>query len=181
MRDKFQFFIPIAIAVGALTGCGDPALPLQPAQRSQSETSSDPGESLAPLTFHVVAPQATDPAIDRALDDHYVWLDPSVRSKHRLFVFLPGTNQHPATFKLVPQEAARLGYHAIGLMYQDDVGVNAACRAVADPGSCLENTRLELLDGIHRSPVVTVTPPNGIDNRLTKLLQYLDRTYPEEE
>jgi hypothetical protein len=28
---------------------------------------------------------------------------------------------------------------------------------------------------------VTVTPVNGIDNRLTKLLLYLDQTYPEED
>src|SRR5256884_4792534 len=69
------------------------------------------------LVLHVVAPQATDPAIDQGLDDHYVWLDTTVRSNHKLFVFLPGTGQNPSIFQLVQQEAARLGYHVIGLMY----------------------------------------------------------------
>src|SRR2546426_5887209 len=38
------------------------------------------------LVLHVVAPQATDPAIDQGLDDHYVWLDTTARSNHKLFV-----------------------------------------------------------------------------------------------
>src|SRR6266571_2836283 len=71
------------------------------------------------LVLHVVAPQATDRAIDQGLDDHYVWLDTTARSKslwferavvssHTLFVFLPGTGQNPSIFQLVQQEAARL-------------------------------------------------------------------------
>src|SRR6266568_5471091 len=69
--------------------------------------------SSAPLVEHIVAPQATDPAIDQALDDHYAWLDTTARWNHKLFVFLPGGRQRPAMFQLVPQEAARLGYHVI--------------------------------------------------------------------
>src|SRR3989442_10055709 len=32
------------------------------------------------FVLHVIAPQATDPAIDRALDDHLTWIDQRVRS-----------------------------------------------------------------------------------------------------
>jgi hypothetical protein len=35
-------------------------------------------------------------------------------------------------------------------------------------------------DGIDRSALVNVTPANGIDNRLTKLLSYLDAQFPDE-
>ena len=49
-----------------------------------------------------------------------------------------------------------------------------------DPATCYENTRLEIIDGIDRSPLVNITPANGIDNRLTKLLRYLARQFPEE-
>src|SRR3989442_14455156 len=83
----------------------------------------------APLVLHVVAPQTTDPAIDKFLDDHYAWLDTTARTNHKLFVFLPGTvvgsatPQRPAQFQLVQQEAARLGYHVIGLMYVNSGGV----------------------------------------------------------
>ena len=180
MRSKFEFSIPIAIAVGALAGCGDPTPHLQSRQDGRSATKS--ARSLAPLTLHVIDPRTTDRAIDSAPgDEHYVWFNPAFHGRRQLFVMMPGTKQQPAMFQLVTKEAARLGYHAIALMYQDSVRVNAACRAVADTASCLENTRLAILDGNHLSPVVTVTPANGIDNRLIKLLQYLDQTYPEEE
>src|SRR2546423_8623715 len=38
----------------------------------------------------------------------------------RSFVFLPGTGQNPSMFQLVQQEAARLGYHVIGLMRSEE-------------------------------------------------------------
>src|SRR2546426_319613 len=53
----------------------------------------------APLFRDSVAPQATDPAIDQALDRHYVWLDTTARSNHKLFVFMSGMGQHPADRK----------------------------------------------------------------------------------
>src|SRR2546426_11394185 len=37
------------------------------------------------------------------------------------------------------------------------------------------------VDGIDRSPIVQVNPANGIDNRLTKLLEYLAAQQPEED
>src|SRR2546425_9937350 len=54
------------------------------------EASARPAPTLA---LHVVAPQATDPAIDQGLDDHYVWLDTTARSNQKLFVFLPGRSE----------------------------------------------------------------------------------------
>ncbi len=125
------------------------------------------------LVLHLVAPPATDPAIDRALDNHYVWLDRAAPTNHKLLVFMPGTGLPPAAYQLVQREAARLGYHVIGLMYPNRVRLASACPPTPDPDACFENARLEILDGIDRSPVVDVNEPNSIDNRLTKLLQYL--------
>src|SRR5213592_4603331 len=65
------------------------------------------------LVLHVVAPQATDPAIDQALDDHLAWLDPTAPTNDKLFVFLPGLSLVPTDSQLIQQEAARLGYHVI--------------------------------------------------------------------
>jgi hypothetical protein len=137
-------------------------------------------ESSAPLVLHVVAPEATDPAIDGFLDNHYVWLDTTARSNHKLFVFLPGTGQNPSIFQLVQQEAARLGYHVIGLMYPTTGGLAKVCPTTPDPSGCYENSRLEIIDGMYRNGVVDVNVANSIDNRLTKLLQYLTRQYPDE-
>src|SRR2546426_8839701 len=61
----------------------------------QSPTFDAAETLVAPLVLHTVAPQTTDPAIDRALDNHYVWLDTTAKLNHKLFVFLPGTGQTP--------------------------------------------------------------------------------------
>jgi len=133
-----------------------------------------------PLVLHVVAPQTTDPAIDRFLDNHYVWLDTTARSNHRLLLFLPGTAQPPAFYQLVQQEAARLGYHVIGLMYPNAGGSAKVCPTAPDPSACYENARLEIIDGIDRVAFLDVNVANSIDNRLTKLLEYLTLQYPDE-
>ena len=136
----------------------------------------------ASLVEHVVAPQATDPAIDRFLDTHYAWLDTTARSNQKLLVFMPGARQAPAMFQRVQQEAARLGYHVIGLMYSDNPqGFTIGCSVDPDPATCYENGRLEMLDGIDRSPFMAVNEANSIYNRLTKLLQFLAAQYPNEE
>src|SRR5438309_7952738 len=134
----------------------------------------------ATLVLHIVAPQATDPAIDQGLDNHYVWLDTTARSNRKLFVFLPGTGQNPSIFQLVQQEAARRGYHVIGLMYPTAGGLAKVCPTTPDPSACYQNSRLEIIDGIDRNGVVDVNLANSIDNRLTKLLQYLARQHPDE-
>lgn len=132
------------------------------------------------LVTHSIMPNVTDPAIDQALDDHLTWIDRDARTNHKLFVYMPGTGSIPARHLLVQREAARLGYHVIGLMYANSVGLAAACPRTADPNACFENARLEVLDGIDRTPVVNVNRANSIDNRLTKLLRYLDEQFPEE-
>lgn len=91
-----------------------------------------------------------------------------------------GTNGNPQGNQLVLQEAARLGYHAVGLMYQNNVAVAAVCPSNPDP-DCSGNMRLEIIDGVDRSEFVDVIRANSIDNRLAKLLLYLDAQYPNEQ
>ena len=179
MKARRRYSAAIALAVMAL-GCELEKAPSGPESSRLSPTFEAFVESSAPLVQHVVAPQATDPAIDKALDNHYVWLDTTAKSNHKLFVFLPGTGQNPSIFQLVQQEAARLGYHVIGLMYPTGGGLAKACPTTADPSACYENARLEIIDGSDRVSFLNVTVPNSIDNRLTRLLQYLARQYPDE-
>ncbi len=134
------------------------------------------------LVEHIIAPQATDPAIDVALDDHYAWLDTAASTNHQLFVYLPGTDGVPANALLVQQLAAQLGYHVVGLMYPDSVPIQASCVSQPDPSACSYATRLELQTGMAvPGSLENINVPNSIDNRLTKLLQYLDGTYPNED
>src|SRR6266849_9042901 len=94
-----------AIAAASITlasaGCQDAARPVS----SIGPMTSRIVDESAPLVLHTVAPQATDPAIDRALADHYVWLDTTARGNPKLLVFMPGASNVPASWQLFEQEA----------------------------------------------------------------------------
>ena len=166
-----------------LAGCQDAARPVSATPTTSSTVRESSmlreGDESAPLVRHLVAPRATDPAIDVFLADNYVWLDSTARGNPKLLVFMPGTRNVPAGWVALEKVAARLGYHVIGLSYWNDVGVDVACKDSPDR-DCSVNLRLEIIDGIDRSSLVNVTPANSIDNRLTRLLVYLDAQYPDE-
>src|SRR2546422_9237253 len=150
MKARRRYSAAIALVVVAL-GCDLEKAPSGPESSRLSPRFEAFVESSAPLVQHVVAPQATDPAIDNALDNHYVWLDTTAKSNHKLFVFLPGTGQNPSIFQLVQQEAARLGYHVIGLMYPTGGGLAKACPTTPDPSACYrsEEHTSELQSRLH--------------------------------
>ena len=172
------------------------------------------GAVLAPCWPCLVAPDTAnpaivDPAIGREkqwLSDHYVWLDPAVEHREKLFVHLPGQSNAgpantPAQFKYLAQEAARLGYHVIVLTYANTVGVGGGAASVCKWTTydktaelCQENTRLEVLDGKARggTPELAVhlvfkgmtdahAEAHGVYDRLTKLLEHLALERPGEK
>jgi hypothetical protein len=150
--------------------------------RAEDATAQEPPREIAAAL--------TDPAIDFALagGEHIVWPVPArERRINKLFVVLPGAgNNLPRDWELVGAEAARLGYHTIALAYRNDAPLAQRCPgelASQSPADCAINLRREIIDGVDRPPLGTVvaTPANGIDNRLTKLLQYLDANFPGEE
>src|SRR3989442_13458641 len=65
-------------------------------------------------------------------------------------------------------------------MYPTGGGLAKVCPSAPDPSACYENARLEIIDGIDRVAFLNVSVANSIDNRLTKLLQYLTLQYPDE-
>lgn len=188
--------VALFLAILALAACHEPNAPRHAAPPPQAADAGADDDALdpvtadaAPLVPRIIAPQATDAAIDWVpatnpqFNHHFVWLDPARESNGKLLVFLPGTGGRPRGYQRLEQEAARLGYHVIGLMYQNsfqnNLGVIEACRSTPDP-DCTGNTRLEVIDGVDHSSVVDVNQANSIDNRLTKLLLYLDAQYPDE-
>lgn len=171
--------IAVSIAL-PLGGCRDAASPV-----AGGPAFSVSQDVLVPLVPRIIAPQTTDPdinwvpGVNPQFNQHYVWLDPSQKSNPKLFVFLPGARGKPRGYSLIQQEAARLGYHVIGLVYENEVNIAALCNGTGDP-DCAGNIRLENIDGLDHSPFVATSLANGIDNRLTKLLLYLDAQYPDE-
>ena len=176
--------LPYSVAASLVTltlvGCRDAARSV-----SQTAVMSVATAEPAPLVPRLIVPQTTAPEItwigtvNPQFNHHYVWLDPSQVSNPKLFVFMPGAGGRPRGYQRVQQEAARLGYHVIGLMYQNDVAVVENCSGSPDP-DCSGNMRLEMIDGVDRSPLLDVNQANSIDNRLTKLLLYLAAQYPDE-
>jgi hypothetical protein len=177
----------------ALAACQDATAP--PSQNPSPTPAPSRDKLKTDAMPRLVQPSSTDARIDwqSALNPgapHYVWLDPTVRSNHQLMLFLPAGNTPPAKYTHIGEEAARLGYHVIVLMYPNEARLVDAnvCGSKRDTpqdraaSTCYENARLEILDGTDRvsSPLVKVDSVNSIDHRVTSLLRYLHRTAPQE-
>src|SRR3989475_7975918 len=65
-------------------------------------------------------------------------------------------------------------------MYPNSVSIATVCGGQPDPNTCYEKVHLEILDGVDRSPFVNVNQANSIVNRLTKLLQFLADSFPDQ-
>ncbi len=130
----------------------------------------------AGLQTWAVLPVSTDRCITQRLDSHMVHRAGGVAAKGRLFVFLPGTGGVAGDYRLIGAQAARSGYHALGISYPNETAVASLCNARA--ASCYGDTRLEVLTGRESSPAVTVDRANSIENRIIRLLQFMHGTDP---
>jgi hypothetical protein len=184
--------LALVLALLAANACTEPTLPPASPARDRSSSRADAPDAAIQVA-HTVVPLETsevgevdwvppaNPANPATLATalHYVWL-PARHVEHaRLFVFLPGTGNRPGDYQLFSAEAARAGYHVIGLMYQNDKALENICKASPDL-DCAEKVRMESLTGASLSGLVTVTEGNSIDHRLTRLIVYLKTRYPNE-
>jgi hypothetical protein len=127
-----------------------------------------------------ILPSEADPAAQPPNDPHFVVTpNPAAQARHRLFVMLPGTGAKPAIYTLVVKEAAKQGYHGIGLAYDSAIPVGGACEH-ATVATCFGDVRMKMITGANTTPLVPVTPGNSIVHRLHALLRYLAKTYPAE-
>jgi hypothetical protein len=128
-----------------------------------------------------VSPELTDPDIKAWLHDHYVCYEPGVGPHERLFLFLAGSGGRPEQYTTLCEEAALAGLHAINLSYTNDKAVEWHICRNSDEDNCTGKVRLEQLEGIDHSREISIDRPNSIENRLIKLLSYLDRHFPDEQ
>lgn len=139
--------------------------------------SSDQAAMATSTNAYYIAPKVTDPAITTGLSNHFVSVQSGGTLKNTLYVFLPGTYRNPTNSRATTEKAASLGYHAIGLMYDNRVAGNPLCSKTGDI-TCHSRARHEVIDGVDRHPSVDVNTANSLVNRLTKLLIYLNKTRP---
>ncbi len=130
-------------------------------------------------TGYWVHPQDTDPQISAWLDSHYVCINTDVVNQNLLYLFLPASYAKPKNTQLITQAAANNGYYSINLKYPNSWTVGSLCNSSEDP-ECFEKVRLEIIDGQDRTNKVNVNRSNSIENRLIKLLIYLNTNHPEQ-
>lgn len=123
------------------------------------------------LTLRMIAPRRTDGCITMALDSHVVVRTTLVPAAGKLLVFLPGTGGVARNYQLMVVEAARHGYHAIGLTYPNSESVTSRCAGAAL--DCPARTRNEVLTGTDSTSVIAVDRVNSIEHRLIALLRFL--------
>lgn len=140
--------------------------------------------SAVSITEHKVRPQTTDNAITTATIgnvNQYAYLpEQTGLYKNKLFVFFPGTIATPGKYLEILKSAARNGYHAIGIAY-DNLSTIEQQSGETNDDTRTEKIFEEYLTGNNTSPVVTVPKPNGFENRISKMLQYLAAQYPGEQ
>ncbi len=96
-----------------------------------------------------------------------------------LFVWLPGTNSGPGAYTKVMKIAASLGYRTVGLAYMNQVTIQDRCLDDTNIDNCHTLVMKETMYGQDLTSQVNVSRANSIENRLLKLLQYLQLHYPQ--
>ncbi|MDQ6833808.1 MAG: hypothetical protein M3008_10440 [Chloroflexota bacterium] len=131
--------------------------------------------------YHTVLAKETDPAIDDPTGGPHLAGAPSCTNPQHdeLVLFLAATGFDPTQGRPLLDLAKQHCLHVIGLGYPNAELLFGLCTNAPDP-DCFERVRLQKLDGVQRSPLLTTTPANGIENRLLKLLRHLAATFPSE-
>lgn len=123
--------------------------------------------------------RTTDAQISWELQGHQVFINPTCVQKNKLLLHLVGTFDNPASTSLFPSYAANRGYKSISLKYPNGKSATTACKNSTDP-ECFKKYRREILFGEDSSTVIDVNKVDCILNRTTKLLIYLNNTYPDQ-
>lgn len=119
----------------------------------------------------------TDANISWELKKHYSFYNPTCPPQNTLVVHLVGSYDNPSSTLLFPSVAANKGFHVVSLKYPNGTAAQSACGGSSDP-NCYSNFRKEIIEGFDYSTDVNVDTIDCINNRLLKLLQYLELNNP---
>lgn len=131
------------------------------------------------LVIYQIKPSATDAAITRFDEPHYVIFSRNVAESADLVVFLPGTNGKPSNTATLLGVIATQGYRVIGLEYNDEPAVVQICPRDPNP-TCSESFREKRIFGTNVKSPVENSSAESIVNRLVKALTYLNQQHPEQ-
>jgi acetyl esterase/lipase len=134
---------------------------------------------------YTVAANQADPDIQRFLGPNWVLYNPPLTASADLLIYLPGTGPGPSArspFQRIQSfldAAADQGYRVIALAYNNTPAELQACMRNPDP-NCAADFHEKRIFGDNTTALIDDTPAESIVNRLTRLLEYLDKTHPDE-
>jgi hypothetical protein len=129
---------------------------------------------------------ATDSAISATPEGGeatHVVINPSadVTSRETLLVFLPGTKGQPSQYRYFLRAAAARGFHAVGINYPNQTAMGALCQTSTDIDCHWKARNVVVFGGGTPVPDQSpVTIADSINNRVARLLSYMDAQYPDE-
>lgn len=146
----------------------------------------------ADVTTFPVIPSKTDPEIKSFNEPHWIYVNreivvdhstDSAKDRHELLLWLTGTGGKGHDAQGFSNLAANLGYHVITLMFPDDIPATA-CAFDSNPKS-FEFFRLAIMQGGKATyqdglKTLLIRRSESIENRLIRLLQYLQKFRPKE-
>jgi hypothetical protein len=165
------------VACGRLAGRAPATSPSSTTQPPPSTMLATSATSTPGPTLFQVPRTTTNPILEEPAVPNFVALDTAVRSNGELLVFFPGTGGQPDCCQLFLKEAAQLGFHTIGLTYENTQAVGTICR---NNLTCYGTVRQNDFDGTDASSYSNVAPAQSISARLVDMLGYLAKTYPSE-
>ena len=136
-----------------------------------------PSEAAPVVELREVTAEQTDPSLETLNGNHLIYAPPA-DPLGQLLVFFPGTGATPDRYETYLAHAGSLGFHVIGLGYDNLESVNFQLCPGQPPG-CHEAVRREILFGeaSDYSPP-DVSEANSAIVRLRSLITHLDETDP---
>lgn len=124
-----------------------------------------------------VQPIQTDANYLSTENSHYVVRNTKTHLD-KLLLFIGGSFSNPVDYKFISAHGATIGLDVINLSYPNNVAT--ASLGTSSDKFIFDNYREELCFGTQVSDVVSVDVLNSITTRTVKLLQYLSKTYPDQ-
>ena len=130
------------------------------------------------ITVYQVSPTTADPGAAGPTYPNLAMVGPASSWNNLLVVFLPGSGGQPSCCEMFLTEAASLGFHVIGLTYDNATSIGSRCE---NDLSCYGTVRQNVFNGTDPSVYSQVEPEDGIEHRLVALLSYLGRRHRSQE
>lgn len=180
-----SLFTPMAVAAlaAALLGASPGTLADTGTARAQLQGNAP---SLPHFQSSEIRPSTVDPTIAPAFDaPHLLILATNIPPLGRLLLHLPGTDSNPGAAEEWLKTAAGLGYHAIGLKYQNNPSIASRCSINLNL-DCFRDIAEETVTGqlypdSDPSAPKQVLRQDSIEVRLQNLLSYQATHAPASE